>query len=257
LDLGATPVAEVGSFLQERPRPIQAHLLVALHVCLARVPQDDQRTKRWLADVLQAADGDPWRKQARDALARSEWPALEKLLKEITVTQQSPALLLLLSSYLPGDAWNTKHDLVLRIQQSYPSEPVVSRFATAQTYDILAWNWADDQDQNRKRAVELAKRAVRLAPKDGDFWNTMGVAYYRAGNWTDAVAALETARELSKGGDAVDWLFLAMAHWRLGHKDEARKWYDQAIRSPQTSTLLEGELPRFRAEAAKLLGIEK
>lgn len=64
------------------------------------------------------------------------------------------------------------------------------------------------------------------------------------------------AVQLSKGGDAVDWLFLAMAHWKLGHKDEARKWYDQAIRSPQTSTLLEGELPRYRGEAAKLLGIE-
>ena len=112
-------------------------------------------------------------------------------------------------------------------------------------------------DENKKRAVKLAKLAVRLVPKDGDFWNTMGVAHYRAGNWMDAVAALETARELSQGGDAVDWLFLAMAHWMLGHKDEARKWYVQAVRSPQTSKLLELELPRFRAEAASVLGIKE
>ena len=259
LDLGATPVADVGSFLQERPRPIQVHLLVALHVCLARVPQDDQRTKRWLADVLQTADGDPWRKQARDALARSEWPALEKLLKEVTVTQQPPALLLLLSGYLPGDAWRTKHDLVLQIQQSHPSEPVVSRFATALTCDILAWTFAvdsDPADRNEKRAVELARRAVRLAPMDGDFWNTLGVANYRACNWKEAVGALDRATELSHGGDAVDWLVLAMAHWQLGHRDEARQWYERAACVPKTSALLQARLFRFRAEAAKLLGIE-
>ena len=79
------------------------------------------------------------------------------------------------------------------------------------------------------RAVELAKKAVELAPKQGTFWNTLGVAHYRAGDWKAAVAALEKSEELRNGGDSFDWFFLAMAHWQLGEKDEARKWYDQAV----------------------------
>ena len=34
---------------------------------------------------------------------------------------------------------------------------------------------------------------------------------------------------LQKGGDACDWLFLAMAHWQLGHEEDAHKWYNQAL----------------------------
>ena len=35
--------------------------------------------------------------------------------------------------------------------------------------------------------------------------------------------------ELRKGGDVFDWYFLAMAQWQLGHKNEARKWYDKGV----------------------------
>jgi hypothetical protein len=63
--------------------------------------------------------------------------------------------------------------------------------------------------------------------------------------------------ERRHGGDSFDWFFLAMAHWKRDQPEEARKWYDQAVawtdkHQPQT-----GELRRFRAEAAQLLGIEK
>ena len=34
---------------------------------------------------------------------------------------------------------------------------------------------------------------------------------------------------LSMGGDCSDWLFLAMAHWRMGQRTEARRWYQQAV----------------------------
>lgn len=50
-------------------------------------------------------------------------------------------------------------------------------------------------------------------------------------------------------------LFLAMAHWQLGHADEARRWSDQAVawmdkNAPQNSDLLQ-----FRTESAALLVI--
>jgi hypothetical protein len=64
--------------------------------------------------------------------------------------------------------------------------------------------------------------------------------------------------ELSQGGRGSDWLFLAMAHWQLGHKEDARKWYDQAVAWMNVSMQPDDEeLRRFSAEAARLLDIKK
>jgi tetratricopeptide (TPR) repeat protein len=99
-----------------------------------------------------------------------------------------------------------------------------------------------------KRAVELAKKAVTLAPDNGNLWNTLGVAHYRLGDSKEALVALQKSMDLSNGGESTDWFFLAMAHWKLGNDDEARKWYDKAI---EATDRIEPnyELRRFRAEA--------
>jgi hypothetical protein len=48
-----------------------------------------------------------------------------------------------------------------------------------------------------------------------------------------------------------------MAHWQLGNKVEARKWYDRAAECMEKNRPEDEELHRHREEAAKLLGIEK
>ena len=60
---------------------------------------------------------------------------------------------------------------------------------------------------------------------------------------------------MRNGGDSNDWFFLAMAHWHLGRKDEARKWYQKGTEWMDKHQPKNAELRRFRAEAAKLLGI--
>ena len=106
------------------------------------------------------------------------------------------------------------------------------------------------------RAVELAKKVVHLLPASRDSLNTLGTAHYRAGDWQAAIATLEKSVELGKGRINFIWFVLAMAHWQLDQKEEARKWYDEAVEwmdknSPQDKFLLP-----FRAEAAKLLDLE-
>src|SRR5207253_1145365 len=100
--------------------------------------------------------------------------------------------------------------------------------------------------------------------KDGKSWNTLGVAHYRAGDWKAAVAALDKSVELAKGGDAFDWLFLAMSHRKLGNHDDARKWYDQAVQWLEKNSqalaknaLQAEELRRFRIEAVEVLEFKK
>jgi serine/threonine protein kinase/tetratricopeptide (TPR) repeat protein len=107
-----------------------------------------------------------------------------------------------------------------------------------------------------KEAVARASKAVQLAPGVGTYWITLGAAQYRAGEWKAAIGALEKSMELRKGGDSLDWFFLAMAHWQLGEKEKARTWYDRAVQWMDKNQPNDEELRRFRAEAADLLKIE-
>jgi tetratricopeptide (TPR) repeat protein len=122
----------------------------------------------------------------------------------------------------------------------------------------LSWilaTFPDPEVRDPARAVELARRAVELEPNRVT-WNTLGVAHYRAGDWKASVAALEKSMALGHGdGYAFDWFFLAMAHWRLGHSDEARTWYERAAAWMEKNRPKDLELSRFRAEAAALLGL--
>jgi serine/threonine protein kinase/WD40 repeat protein len=96
----------------------------------------------------------------------------------------------------------------------------------------LAWLLAtcpDPHFRDPARAVDLATKAVQLESKDGLFRTTLGVAQYRAGDWKAALASLRRAMDLRQGGDGIGWFFLAMAHWRVGEKQEARHWYGQAV----------------------------
>ena len=77
--------------------------------------------------------------------------------------------------------------------------------------------------------VQLAEKAVAKPPKSWAYLNTLGVVLYRAGRFQAAVERFEEGLKIhGKGGDASDWFYLAMAHQRLGHAEEARRWLDKA-----------------------------
>ena len=124
-----------------------------------------------------------------------------------------------------------------------------------------AWTLSVDSDPAKRdphRAIKLAREAVELGPKVADYWNTLGVAEYREGNWKDAISSLQKYREL-RTNDA-EWgnpFFLAMAHWRLGNKDEAQSWYDKGVGWMDKHGSTSDTLIRFRSEAAELLGVNE
>ena len=122
----------------------------------------------------------------------------------------------------------------------------------------LAWMLATAPDpgaRDPKEAVRLAGRAAELAPTAANVWNTLGLARYRAGDYRGAIAALNKSEELGHGREfGFNAFFLAMARWRLGEEDEARRLYDQAARWMKTNKPDDEELRRFRAEADELLG---
>jgi eukaryotic-like serine/threonine-protein kinase len=146
----------------------------------------------------------------------------------------------------------------------------------------LVWELAtcaEPRLRDPARAVELAKKVVDLSLKQGDdrhergrdwlgnYWNTLGVAHYRAGQMEEALTALQQSLDIAKSLNFApgkesrfvceDWFFLAMTNCTLDRKDEARKWYDRAAGWMEKKAPKDEELRRFRAEAAALMGIDE
>jgi tetratricopeptide (TPR) repeat protein len=130
----------------------------------------------------------------------------------------------------------------------------------ARALNTLAWLFAtcaNPRFRDAGKAVRFAQKAVELAPANGSFWNTLGAAHYRAGEWKLAVEALNKSIGLRKVGNSYVWFFLAMAHWQLGQKEKAHKWFDRGVQWMEKNAPQNEELRRFRAEATQLLEVRK
>jgi serine/threonine protein kinase len=127
---------------------------------------------------------------------------------------------------------------------------------SAETMNTCGWILVDCPDESLRDpdlAVALAEKAVTREPEQAKYWNTLGVACYRKGDWTKARSSLEQSMNRS-GGSAYDWIFLAMACQRLGDVEAARVWRDKAVRWLQMQEFKPEDVLRYRAEADALLG---
>ena len=80
------------------------------------------------------------------------------------------------------------------------------------------------------RAVELAERALQLAPDNPDYWVALATAQHVAGDLSAALAALQEARHRYSGGLPIDAkLVLSMIHHQLGDHQRGRDLYRQAV----------------------------
>jgi len=114
-----------------------------------------------------------------------------------------------------------------------------------------------DQFRDSERALRLSRQLLDAEPESADNWNGMGLAQYRSGNWQQAIDAFNKSIELSDGGSSFDFYPLATAHWQLGHKDEARKWYQRGVEHKYNFDGSQNpDLLNLRAETEELLGID-
>jgi serine/threonine protein kinase len=122
----------------------------------------------------------------------------------------------------------------------------------------LAWSLVRPPDappSDSAEAIELAKRAVAATPTSRIYWRTLGLAYLRAGQWPPGAEAVKESIELqSQGGDASDYLLMAMISWRRGQKESALDWYIRALNFLLTNPEPDASLLSLRAETERLLG---
>jgi non-specific serine/threonine protein kinase/serine/threonine-protein kinase len=133
--------------------------------------------------------------------------------------------------------------------------PEVQR--TMNGYAWLLATATDPKVRDPLRAVQLAEQVVQHAPNFADKWMTLGAAHYRTGAWQKTVAALEKSEALASGRfTAVNGLYLAMAQWQMGDKDNAREWHRKALQAmTNANKQAQPELVRLQREASQLLGV--
>src|SRR5262249_53331365 len=98
-----------------------------------------------------------------------------------------------------------------------------------QAYAVFAtWSLGSGPTDDLKRVLALADSAVQGSPARGSYLNGLGAIYYRLGEYQKAITTLEAAITANNGQDnAWDSLVLAMAHFCLGHMQDARKWLNK------------------------------
>jgi tetratricopeptide (TPR) repeat protein len=130
----------------------------------------------------------------------------------------------------------------------------------SQIGNALAWfllTGADPQCRDAHRALEISRRNVERAPEIVSYQVTLGAAYYGTGDHRASIQALDKALQLPWCNGSVTLFFLAMAHWRLGEKVQARRYFDEAVNRLENHELRTLEARRLRAEAEKLLGVKE
>jgi WD40 repeat protein len=134
-------------------------------------------------------------------------------------------------------------------------QEVATRPGDALACNNLTWSYllAPEPLRDAARGLAMAERAARLEPGKASYRNTLGVAYYRAGRYGEAIEVLRV--DLDGQEDrylAWDLCFLAMSYHRLGDRDRAREYRSWALRWSRDQTGLSAdhlhELSAIRAE---------
>ncbi len=120
---------------------------------------------------------------------------------------------------LPGMSPSRRQE-ALAVAQTYQENP--------EELNNLAWQLVKlpgGEISGYRKALRFSEEACQLEPEKGYFLNTLGVAYYRVGNYEKALDVLSRSDKMNavkdKGSHPADLAFLAMAHHQLGHAKEA------------------------------------
>jgi len=106
------------------------------------------------------------------------------------------------------------------------------------------------------RALLEAKFACRLAPNNGSYLNTLGIAHFRVGDHESALATLTRADQINSasadGGMPADVAFIAMSLHQLDRTGEAQEMLDR-LRTLMKKHGTNAEAQAFLNEAERVI----
>jgi tetratricopeptide (TPR) repeat protein len=100
----------------------------------------------------------------------------------------------------------------------FPEQPHVLNY--------LGYSWVD-QGVNLEDGMQMIRRAVEQRPDDGYIVDSLGWAYYRVGDYQEAVKHLERAVELKPEDPTIND-HLGDAYWKVGRNLEAKFQWSHA-----------------------------
>ena len=116
----------------------------------------------------------------------------------------------------------------------YPDQPLVQNY--------LGYSWVD-QGAHMDQGMDMIRKAVEQRPDDGYIVNSLGWAYFKTGNYDEAVKNLERAVELKPEDPTIND-HLGDAYWRVGRTLEAHfQWSHAKDLKPEPE-----DLPKIEAK---------
>ncbi len=97
----------------------------------------------------------------------------------------------------------------------------------AEVLNYLGYIWVD-RGERLDEAMDMIRRAAELSPDSAHIIDSLGWAYYRLGDYDNAVTELERAAELDPGS-ATSNFHLGDAYWRVGRMLEAGFQWRRAL----------------------------
>jgi tetratricopeptide (TPR) repeat protein len=198
---------------------------------LAKLPPDERRAWQALWDkvaTLAARDPATLVVQARAHVARAEWQKAARCYAEgmeLEPTEDGELWFeYAAAQLLAGDRSGYRGACAHMVAQCQPKGPMrtylVARACT------LAADSTDDP------ALPLRLATSELWNSQAEFWalTEEGALHFRGGKPREAVAYLERSlvADGRPGRALLNWLWLAVAHQKLGNPGEARRWFEKA-----------------------------
>ena len=121
--------------------------------------------------------------------------------------------------YERDNQWPKAEADMKKALELYPDQPLVLNY--------LGYSWVD-KGVHLDDGMDMIRRAVEQRPDDGYIVDSLGWAYFKTGNYDEAVKDLERA-VLLKPDDPTINDHLGDAYWRVGRTLEAHFQWSQAI----------------------------
>ena len=120
--------------------------------------------------------------------------------------------------YERSHQWPSAEADMKKALELFPEQPLVLNY--------LGYSWVD-QGVHLDDGMDMIRRSVEQRPDDGYIVDSLGWAYFRTGNYDEAVKNLERAVELKPDDPTIND-HLGDAYWRVGRTLEAHYQWSQA-----------------------------
>ena len=222
-------IADLDEVIRLDPKGVQAY------VSRGEVQALKGKYDKAMADFSKAIElepKNPWRWERRGVIyvRQGKWdPAIADLSKMVQLEPTNACALAWLASARLGAGRPDEYrkDFAEMLRRFGQTDRPVHAYLVAATCTV-----GPDATADWPSVVALAEKAANRNPNRWGYVCVLGAVLYRAGRFEEAVQRLTQADQLAKDDylvPAEPWFFLAMAHHRLGHGEESKKWLGNAV----------------------------